>query len=85
MATPKLLLLDEPTMGLSPLLVQEIAEIIGGINRRGVSVLLVEQNSVMALGLADRGYLLQVGKIVAYGDAKTLKNDERVKKAYLGG
>src|SRR4030066_197006 len=84
MAKPILLLLDEPSMGLSPLLVQEIGEIIRNINRQGVSVLLVEQNSAMALGLANRGYLLQVGNIVAQGDAKALMRDELVKKAYLG-
>jgi branched-chain amino acid transport system ATP-binding protein len=83
MAKPKLLLLDEPSMGLSPILVQEIAEIIRNINRQGISILLVEQNSAMALALAKRGYLLQVGKIVAQGDAEVLMRDELVIKAYL--
>jgi branched-chain amino acid transport system ATP-binding protein len=83
MAKPKLLLLDEPSMGLSPKLVQEISEIITNINRQGMSILLVEQNSAMALVLAKRGYLLQVGKIVAHGDADSLMRDELVKKAYL--
>jgi branched-chain amino acid transport system ATP-binding protein len=83
MAKPKLLLLDEPSMGLSPKLVQEISEIITNINRQGMSILLVEQNSAMALVLAKRGYLLQVGKIVAHGAADSLMRDELVKKAYL--
>jgi branched-chain amino acid transport system ATP-binding protein len=83
MAKPKLLLLDEPSMGLSPKLVQEISEIITNINRQGMSILLVEQNSAMALVLAKRGYLLQVGNIVAHGDADSLMRDELVKKAYL--
>ena len=85
MAKPKLLLLDEPSMGLSPILVQEISEIITNINRQGISILLVEQNSVMALVLAKRGYLLQVGNIVAQGDSDSLMRDELVKKAYLSG
>ena len=83
MAKPKLLLLDEPSMGLSPKLVQEISEIIRTINRQGISILLVEQNSAMALSLAKRGYLLQVGNIVAQGDAEMLMRDELVIKAYL--
>ncbi len=84
MARPKILLLDEPSMGLSPLMVQEISKVIKQIHKQGVSVLLVEQNSAMALVLANRGYLLQVGNIMAHGDAKTLMKDELVKKAYLG-
>jgi branched-chain amino acid transport system ATP-binding protein len=84
MAKPKLLLLDEPSMGLSPKLVQEISAIITNINRQGITVLLVEQNSAMALVLAKRGYLLQVGNIVAHGDAESLMRDELVKQAYLG-
>lgn len=83
MSRPKLLLLDEPSMGLSPKLVLEISEIIRDINRQGTSILLVEQNSVMALTLAQRGYLLQVGSIVAQGDAQTLMQDDLIKKAYL--
>jgi branched-chain amino acid transport system ATP-binding protein len=83
MARPKLLLLDEPSMGLSPKLVLEISDIIKHINRQGIGILLVEQNSAMALTLAERGYLLQVGTIVAHGDAQTLVRDDLIKKAYL--
>lgn len=84
MSRPKMLLLDEPSMGLSPLLVKEIFEIIREINKGGVTILLVEQNAKMALSVADRGYVLETGKIVMQGDAKTLLNDPQVKKAYLG-
>ena len=83
MARPRLLMLDEPSMGLSPKLVLDISEIIRQINRQGISVLLVEQNSAMALTLAERGYLLQVGSVVAQGDAQTLVRNDSVRKAYL--
>ncbi len=84
MAGPSLLLLDEPSLGLSPLLVREVARIIRNINRGGVSIILIEQNARMALKLAQRAYILEVGTIILQGDAKDLANDERVKKAYLG-
>ena len=85
MTRPKLLLLDEPSMGLSPILVEQIFAIIQDINRQGTTILLVEQNALMALGVADRGYVLQTGRIVRAGDAKELLSDPEVKKAYLGG
>jgi branched-chain amino acid transport system ATP-binding protein len=85
MAAPKLLLMDEPSMGLSPLLVAEVASIIRDINKEGISILLVEQNCRMALRLANRAYVLELGKIALEGDAKELANDERVKEHYLGG
>jgi branched-chain amino acid transport system ATP-binding protein len=84
MTRPKLYLLDEPSFGLSPLLVKHLAEIIAGINQNGQTVLLVEQNARMALSLANRGYVLETGKIVLQGQASDLVNDEHVKKAYLG-
>jgi branched-chain amino acid transport system ATP-binding protein len=85
MTQPKLLLLDEPSMGLAPILVEQIFAIIQDINRQGTTILLVEQNALMALGVATRGYVLQTGRIVRSGDAKSLLEDEEVKKAYLGG
>jgi branched-chain amino acid transport system ATP-binding protein len=85
MAGPKLLLMDEPSMGLSPLLVAEVGDIIRSINEEGISIVLVEQNSRMALKLANRAYVLEQGKIVLSGDAKDLANDERVRQHYLGG
>jgi branched-chain amino acid transport system ATP-binding protein len=85
MTRPKLLLLDEPSMGLAPILVEQIFSIIQDINRQGTTILLVEQNALMALGVADRGYVLQTGQIVRSGEAKALLEDEEVKKAYLGG
>jgi branched-chain amino acid transport system ATP-binding protein len=84
MGDPRLMLMDEPSMGLAPLMVQEVAKIVKVINRSGVSILLVEQNARMALSLANRGYVLEVGSITAQGDAKELLNDAQVKKAYLG-
>lgn len=85
MAKPKIMLLDEPSMGLSPLLVKEIFKIIKDINSTGVTVLLVEQNARMALNIASRAYVLESGKIVLSGTGKELLNSESVKKAYLGG
>jgi branched-chain amino acid transport system ATP-binding protein len=85
MTRPKLLLLDEPSMGLAPILVEQIFAIIQDINRQGTTILLVEQNALMALGVADRGYVLQTGRIVRSGKATDLLQDEEVKKAYLGG
>jgi branched-chain amino acid transport system ATP-binding protein len=85
MAKPKLLLMDEPSLGLAPLLVNELAPTIKDINQNGVGVILVEQNVPLALRVADRGYVLQVGKIVLEGDREGLKGSEIVKRAYLGG
>ena len=84
MTDPKLLLLDEPSMGLAPFLVQEIMKIIVRLNKEGVTILLVEQNAKVALKLADNGYVLETGKIVIEGDAQTLREDESIVKAYLG-
>ena len=85
MSQPKMLLLDEPSMGLSPILVQEIFSIIQDVNKTGVTVLLVEQNAKMALNIANRAYVLETGQVVMSGDAKELSNNEQVRKAYLGG
>jgi len=84
MTNPKLLLLDEPSMGLAPFLVQQIMKIVLRLNKEGVTILLVEQNAKIALKLADHGYVLETGKIVIRGDAKTLQRDESIVKAYLG-
>jgi len=85
MAAPKVLLLDEPSMGLAPILVEQIFEIITTINKAGTTVLLVEQNALMALRVANRGYIMQTGEIVLSGDAASLAKDPAVKEAYLGG
>ncbi len=85
MAKPKVLLLDEPSMGLSPLLVKEIFSIIKEINKSGTSILLVEQNAKMALSIADRAYVLETGKIVLSGTGEELINSDEIRKAYLGG
>ncbi len=85
MARPKLLLLDEPSLGLSPVMVQEIASIIIDINARGVPVVLVEQNAELALKLARYAYVLETGRIALEGDAHKIHNDEHVRKVYLGG
>ena len=85
MSKPKLLMLDEPSMGLAPILVEEIFDIIKTLNKAGTTILLVEQNAQMALSIADRGYVLETGKIVSAASAKDLLNDDSVKKAYLGG
>ena len=84
MNRPKLLLMDEPSLGLSPLMAQEIAQIVHDIHKRGVSVILVEQNAMMALDLSERGYVFERGSIILEGDAKELLRDEHVKRAYLG-
>ncbi len=84
MSNPKIILMDEPSMGLSPLFVTEVFKIIEEIKASGTTVLLVEQNAKKALAIADRAYVLETGKIVLSGDAKELMNDESVKKAYLG-
>lgn len=85
MVKPKILLLDEPSMGLSPLLVKEIFDIIKNINKQGVTILLVEQNAKMALSIANRAYVLESGKITISGSGNDLLNSEDIKKAYLGG
>ncbi len=84
MARPKLLLLDEPSMGLAPILVEKIFEIVREINEQGTPILLVEQNALMALDAADRGYVMETGRITLADDAKALRQNERVRKAYLG-
>ena len=84
MSHPKIILMDEPSMGLSPILVNEIFDIIRSVNEAGTTVLLVEQNAKKALDIADRAYVLETGKIVTSGDAKELMNDDAIKKAYLG-
>jgi branched-chain amino acid transport system ATP-binding protein len=84
MGSPKILLLDEPSMGLAPMLVETIFNTILEINRQGVAVLLVEQNALMALNVANRGYVLEVGTIVLQDEAKALQRNEQVQKAYLG-
>lgn len=84
MQHPQLLLLDEPSMGLSPILVEQIFSIIKNINEQGTTVLLVEQNALMALAVANRGYVLQTGQIVLHDDANALLKNETVRKAYLG-
>lgn len=85
MSRPRLLLLDEPSMGLAPIIVSEIFSIIKEINRAGTTVLLVEQNAFMALGAADRAYIIRTGEIETEGNAKEMLKDEKVKKAYLEG
>ena len=85
MSKPKLLMLDEPSMGLAPILVEQIFEIIQNLHKAGTTILLVEQNAQMALSVADRGYVLETGRIVNTGRGVDLLEDESVKKAYLGG
>jgi branched-chain amino acid transport system ATP-binding protein len=84
MARPKLLMLDEPSMGLAPIFVEKIFEIVREINEQGTPILLVEQNALMALDTADRGYVMETGNIVLADDAKTLRDNEQVRKTYLG-
>ena len=84
MARPKLLLLDEPSMGLAPIFVEKIFEIVVEINKQGTPILLVEQNALMALDVADRGYVLETGQIALADDAKALRTNEQVRKTYLG-
>ena len=84
MARPKLLMLDEPSMGLAPIFVEKIFEIIAEINAQGTPILLVEQNALMALDAASRGYVMETGVIALEGPAKDLRNDEKVRKTYLG-
>ncbi len=84
MSRPKLILMDEPSMGLAPLFVEKIFQIIKQVNERGISVFVVEQNANIALSIADRGYVLQTGEVVLSGPAKELLNNEAMKRAYLG-
>jgi branched-chain amino acid transport system ATP-binding protein len=84
MTSPKLLLMDEPSMGLSPILVGEVGKLIGDINQDGISIILVEQNARMALNIAHYCYVLEVGRIATQGTGEALSSDENVKKAYLG-
>ena len=84
MAAPKLLMLDEPSMGLAPILVEQIFDIISALNKDGTTILLVEQNAQMALSIADRAYVLETGRIVNSGTGEELLHDDSVRKAYLG-
>ena len=84
MSRPKVLLLDEPSMGLSPIMVDKIFEVVKDVSAQGVTILLVEQNASRALGIADRGYVMESGAVTMNGDAKELLNDPRVRAAYLG-
>ncbi len=84
MSRPKLLMLDEPSLGLAPLLISEVFRVIGQIHDEGTTILLIEQNAMAALNIADYGYVMETGRIVLEGTGKDLLNDERVKKAYLG-
>ena len=85
MARPRILLLDEPSMGLAPVLVEQIFETLKTINTQGTTILLVEQNAYMALTIANRGYVLQTGEIALSGKAAELQANEEVRRAYLGG
>jgi len=85
MSRPSLLLLDEPSLGLAPLIMQQVFKVIADICRNGTTVLLVEQNAHMALSIADKGYVLETGKIAVEGDPTQLWNNEDVRAAYLGG
>lgn len=85
MAKPTLLCMDEPSLGLAPVMVEQVGQAVRDINARGVTVLLVEQNVNLALGLASRGFVLQVGRVVLEGDMDTLRSSDMVKRAYLGG
>jgi branched-chain amino acid transport system ATP-binding protein len=84
MARPKLLMLDEPSMGLAPIFVEKIFEIVVEINKQGTPILLVEQNALMALEVANRGFVLETGKVALADDAKALRSNEQVRKTYLG-
>jgi len=84
MADPKLLIMDEPSLGLAPLVIENIRDIIVEINSRGTSVLLIEQNAMMALSIANYGYVMETGKVVMDGDAKKLLEDDDVREFYLG-
>ena len=85
MSRPRLVMMDEPSMGLAPVLVQQIFDIIKELNEAGTTILLVEQNALMALSVAHRGYVLETGRVVLSSNAKELLDNDEVKKAYLGG
>ena len=85
MSNPKIILMDEPSMGLSPLLVQEIFHIIPEVHKQGITVLLVEQNAKKSLSIADQAYVLEIGNIAASGTGAELLNDDSIRRAYLGG
>lgn len=85
MSRPKLLLLDEPSMGLAPLVVEDVFNIIKEIHKEGTTILLIEQNAKQALKIADKGYVIEVGEITTSGPAEELLNSEQIKQAYLGG
>jgi branched-chain amino acid transport system ATP-binding protein len=85
MARPSLLMLDEPSLGLAPMMIKEVFELIGRLRERGMTILLVEQNARQALRIADRGYVLETGKITMSGKAQSILKDEAILKAYLGG
>ena len=85
MSNPKLLMLDEPSMGLAPILIEQIFQIVEDLHKAGTTVLLVEQNAQMALSIATRGYVLETGKITMTGTGQELLHDDNVRKAYLGG
>ena len=85
MSRPKLLMMDDPSMGLAPILVEQIFDIIGDMHKSGATILLVEQNARMALSVADRGYVLETGKVVTTGTGEELLSSPAIKKAYLGG
>jgi len=84
MSRPKLLMLDEPSLGIAPLLVARIFEVIKDIHRRGTTILLVEQNAAVALSIADHGYVLETGEVALSGEARQLLKEEKIKQAYLG-
>jgi branched-chain amino acid transport system ATP-binding protein len=84
MARPKLILMDEPSMGLGPLIIEQLADVIKAINKGGTSILLVEQNAGLVAKVSDRGYVLEVGKIVLEGDFSLLMDDDFVRRAFLG-
>ena len=85
MASPKLLLMDEPSLGLSPIIVEELANIIREINQTGISILLVEQNAGLVTQVSEKGYVLEVGRVVLDGDIKELMANDYVRRAFLGG
>lgn len=84
MMNPKLLMLDEPSLGLAPIIVKDMFDIISRVSKQGVSILIVEQNLKQALSVAGRGYVLETGKVVMYGPSEELLNNERIQEAYLG-
>ena len=85
LARPKLMMLDEPSLGLSPLMVERLFDLLGALHQEGLAILIVEQNTSMALELASRGLVLELGSIAAAGTTKELASDDRLASAYLGG